>query len=1271
MKKFSFLFLFALLFVFVVVGCDKPEDQPKVKYYEVTFDTGTDQLINPQTVKENELAVKPTDPTNGDKVFGGWYLDNNEYDFTTPVTKDIQLVAKWNELEYTVSFYGGENGDVLIETQSVKKGEDAIEPAADKIPTVSGKEFVRWDTIFTNVQSDLTVTARYSELEYTITIISLGEVIETAVVLHGDTYQLPDPKYIDAPGYEFDSWENEEELLMGVTSDVTVTAIWTAIEYDLVFMAGNNELTDLTDTYTVEDEVTLPNISGEGYTLEGWYADITVDSKTTKIEKGSMGDKVFYLKANYEKVIIDTTLANVPFGTKYTYTDGKEYTMGIVLCSSLNQAFAIPVAGDNVVTITLEAGEYNDDITIAASNFALVGPNAEVDPTSAATRNEEAVFNGKITLAADVDNITISGIKFAGNAQILGEKSNNPGSSSSPADNHENFVFKNNIVNVTLDKEEVNGFMVLAEAGNSYGFNTQIVNNLFTMADNTKALNMLWMDNTEDLKLLNNVFRNIPVRAVYINDTSKGLSGLDTEIKGNVFENIGGSGFWANWVSPVNGSTTGKFNISDNTFSNVGTTNADYALYFGSTNNSDKIAEFNVSNNTFISGASYVYIHRCHNESQVVLDSNTFVNAPKYNYVICENKLTTAEKITDVQLVNTKFIVPPTLNKFVGNVDTAAIVVKGDVVVDATWAGKADGEKVIVDEKEYEIGVNAFATIAAVFEKDYAEQTTITVAAGSYAESFTIKNDDIVLVGPAFGYAGTAAERPAEAIISGAITLASEIDNVVIQGFKFEGASKITGNKGTAGTADVPADNHENFIFQNNVVSVTGQFMFMEAAGNSYDYNMQIIGNLFELTVETTNANELIWLDNTEDLKVLNNVFRNIPTRVIYHNDTDKGLSGTDVQINGNTFENIGGDALNINWFSPTIGSTNATLVIDNNTFKDVNGVAVYLAKCNNSDAYDVLSVSNNLFTGTISTAVKVDRMVKGINYVMENNIFESVPTTAYFNLVNTTTAGSAPEKVLNVNNNVYKENGEVILSLDASKFLGDVDYRKPEATVKYYLATYESQSELATTFLTEFYNWLVAKGHITTDALSLEAFLDTEGDDVALNGKWYDYMGSSGEGSGVVGTNYLSTYDYLWLKGGNSETIDENYFVNSAENIAKWGPLLDVIGANFNKYNNRVWADKLGGAYDLLKWVIALTGSSSYNSADIAFNKYLESSACMVSAVHNPTNHTILEAPAKEGFTASWNTKADGSGQTITELSATEFVDLNLYLIYTPVVTE
>ena len=65
--------------------------------YTVTFNTQLGPGIKTQEVKKGNQVIKPSDPTYEGYTFMGWYLDNEEYDFNTPVNSNLTLDAKWEE----------------------------------------------------------------------------------------------------------------------------------------------------------------------------------------------------------------------------------------------------------------------------------------------------------------------------------------------------------------------------------------------------------------------------------------------------------------------------------------------------------------------------------------------------------------------------------------------------------------------------------------------------------------------------------------------------------------------------------------------------------------------------------------------------------------------------------------------------------------------------------------------------------------------------------------------------------------------------------------------------------------------------------------------------------------------------------------------------------------------------------------------------------------------------------------------------------------------
>ena len=149
-------------------------------------------------------------------------------DFTTSTGtgQNVKFYKKVNT-GYTVTFVDGHTNEV-IDTQTVEAGGNAVAPAAPD-HSADGYAFNGWDTDFSNVQSDLTVTAQYvsqSELSYTVTfryMNSNGEwVSESQTVQHG---QAATPPTVPTPpaGYTFNSWDKN---YTSITSNITINAVY-------------------------------------------------------------------------------------------------------------------------------------------------------------------------------------------------------------------------------------------------------------------------------------------------------------------------------------------------------------------------------------------------------------------------------------------------------------------------------------------------------------------------------------------------------------------------------------------------------------------------------------------------------------------------------------------------------------------------------------------------------------------------------------------------------------------------------------------------------------------------------------------------------------------------------------------------------------------------------------------------------------------------------------------------------------------------------------
>ena len=115
------------------------------KDYEVSFITEHGNAPTSQNVPYNKTATNPGTLTEEGYTFIGWYTDNThdstKFDFSTPITGDTKVYAKWTAKDYEVSFIT-EHGKTPT-SQNVKYNGTATNPGE---LTEDGYTFVGWYT---------------------------------------------------------------------------------------------------------------------------------------------------------------------------------------------------------------------------------------------------------------------------------------------------------------------------------------------------------------------------------------------------------------------------------------------------------------------------------------------------------------------------------------------------------------------------------------------------------------------------------------------------------------------------------------------------------------------------------------------------------------------------------------------------------------------------------------------------------------------------------------------------------------------------------------------------------------------------------------------------------------------------------------------------------------------------------------------------------------------------------------------------------------------
>ncbi|OME91200.1 InlB B-repeat-containing protein [Paenibacillus sp. FSL K6-1122] len=149
--------------------------------YTVTFNSNGGSLVAEQNMQTGGNATEPAVPTRDGYVFNGWYSDaglNEAYSFTTSVTGNLTLYAKWTFNSRTVDF--DSNGGAAVGSQTVVTGDKAVAPAALKW---AGYRFEGWYSdrdleiaydFMTPVTSNITLYAKWTMTSW----LQVGDLLD-------------------------------------------------------------------------------------------------------------------------------------------------------------------------------------------------------------------------------------------------------------------------------------------------------------------------------------------------------------------------------------------------------------------------------------------------------------------------------------------------------------------------------------------------------------------------------------------------------------------------------------------------------------------------------------------------------------------------------------------------------------------------------------------------------------------------------------------------------------------------------------------------------------------------------------------------------------------------------------------------------------------------------------------------------------------------------------------------------------------------------------
>ena len=163
----------AVLLMFNFASCQTEVES--TAYYTVTFDANGGSEVSSQKIESGKTATSPNSTKTG-YYLSGWYNGKTLFDFSTPITRDLTLKAKWTAhtyTDYSVFYADGVNdAEITVPTDSTKySAGSTVTVLFDGIGKRPGYNFVGWSDGENTYISGGTTTFKMGTRNVTLTAL--------------------------------------------------------------------------------------------------------------------------------------------------------------------------------------------------------------------------------------------------------------------------------------------------------------------------------------------------------------------------------------------------------------------------------------------------------------------------------------------------------------------------------------------------------------------------------------------------------------------------------------------------------------------------------------------------------------------------------------------------------------------------------------------------------------------------------------------------------------------------------------------------------------------------------------------------------------------------------------------------------------------------------------------------------------------------------------------------------------------------------------------
>ena len=379
--------ILVIIIILLFKACNKGADE-----YRVIFDSNGGSEVASLVVKADGTIKEPEAPTKEGYDFAGWYYNDTEFDFNTPITNDITLEARWVEAE-----------NVPVSGVEVDQNSLELSPGSTSKIVATVKPDTAKDKSLTWVSSNPDVVT--VDEQGNIKGVKVGSAVITVTTNDGAftaTVKVTVSEDIVAvTGVSL----NKSSLALGPNESANLVANVTpsnASNKGVTWTSSNTSIATVSSTGTVtalkDGTVTITATTKDG----SFTATATVTVKTVKVTGISVNKTTVSVKEGKVSKVVATVSPSNATNKNVTWSSANS---GIAKVSSTG---VITGVKEGTTTITVKTADGNYTKTINVTVLPIVEAKSV-----AISGNTSGTEGGKITLKAiinpsDTDDKTVT-----------------------------------------------------------------------------------------------------------------------------------------------------------------------------------------------------------------------------------------------------------------------------------------------------------------------------------------------------------------------------------------------------------------------------------------------------------------------------------------------------------------------------------------------------------------------------------------------------------------------------------------------------------------------------------------------------------------------------------------------------------------------------------------------------------------------------------------------------------------------------------------------